>query len=282
MTRSKTLASTRSKLLRSTPLAGGTLAAMCLMAAPASAQPAVDALPTGQAVADQSGGDAITFAVNGGTDTLTVDLGDNEQSIINWTTFDVGADADVHHRRHGGVLRDPGARVNMPLRDEPVGRRDDARVREVDPQLLQTGFRLRDLRLGEIELCDRRLRELAADLRLRSPEEIPQEWRDTAERFGLRPGMTHLDAHLGGVNNIGKLRLRRGGASGGRRASDMPPSSALNEIRGAGRAPRISFLRRPASGALRPSGARSGKRRAHDGASFHPCRAGSRPSGDCR
>ena len=50
---------------------------------------------------------------------------------------------------------------------------------------------------------------LAADLRLRSPEEIPQEWRDAAERFGLRTADTQTFPSVvfaGDVNALATIK----------------------------------------------------------------------------
>lgn len=98
MTRSKALASTCSKLLRTTPLAGGGLAAICLLAAPVQAQPVTNALPSLGSVAAQSGSNTITGTQTGPSTspTLTIGLGDNQQSIINWNSFDIGQNANVN------------------------------------------------------------------------------------------------------------------------------------------------------------------------------------------
>jgi putative ABC transport system permease protein len=50
---------------------------------------------------------------------------------------------------------------------------------------------------------------LAADLRLRSPEKIPQEWRDAAERFGLRTADTQTFPSVvfaGDVNALATIK----------------------------------------------------------------------------
>lgn len=54
---------------------------------------------------------------------------------------------------------------------------------------------------------------LAADLRLRSPEEIPQEWRDAAERFGLRTADTQTFPSVvfaGDVNALATIKAVSG------------------------------------------------------------------------
>ena len=66
-------------------------------------------------------------------------------------------DADVDDRDERRIRRDPGAGVQHALADEPVHRRRDQRVGEVDLQLVETRLCLRVLRLGQIELGRRRL-----------------------------------------------------------------------------------------------------------------------------
>lgn len=54
---------------------------------------------------------------------------------------------------------------------------------------------------------------LAADLRLRSPEEIPQEWRDAAENFGLRTADTQTFPSVvfaGDVNALATIKAVSG------------------------------------------------------------------------
>ena len=96
-----------------------------------------------------------------------------------------------------GVTHAPG--IERPLADEPVHRRGDDGVAQVDLQLVEPRLRLLVLRLGEIELRRRRLKprlrivvgllrnQLAVEQVLRAIEVRLREPRDPLRAAGSWP-----------------------------------------------------------------------------------------------
>ena len=79
------------------------LCSTAFFAAPVAAQN----LPVGASVAGQSGSNAITYGTSGTTGTLN--LGDNQRSIINWNSFDVSNGYTMQFQYSGA---DRGAVLN--------------------------------------------------------------------------------------------------------------------------------------------------------------------------